>query len=538
MDGLNITGWEDELGRLRIWAANIGAHQTNQSSLDFRLRDASHVREQVIELLAALMKRLEDARDVLAEANESENETMPDSDDDGLELKPEMEQMQNSVATLIGCLFQMSMLIRKPTKHDLRIGSRWADVAAFEQYDINHVRAKYPEANEETIPKLGHALTKRRMYLKYRERHPIKLKQGLNEAETQDSTATVAGKSSTLSDTVVTNLQDPNIVFDDKGSDSGMSQNSDATSFITGRDIAVPPLPKAALDGQPFECPICYHIIKVQDTRSWHKHVFRDLQPYSCIDRDCATPKELFSTKHEWQHHMRTRHCRTLGFGTDGRNVHGVCPLCQYQCDMEPQLTSHLASHYQELALFVLPACDDESDTGDTEFYASSSTEELFPVDVRSGSKIPPNEEEDAGNDNHPESAHAGNWNRRSIDNREPGSTRPSLNPESSQSRWNRVKKAGGKLGAALKSEKDRLGRDPKEKHEEGLKVMREKQTRIEHEMDIDRLDEQIKAITRAVDVYGPATEILDYEIKLESLERERLIHVEKLDSLNREKHR
>lgn len=139
VEGLTVTGWEDELGRLRIWAANIGAHQTNQSLLDFRLRDASHIREQVIELLAALMRRLEDARDILAEASESEDDTSLDSDDDddhGLELKPEMEQMQDSVATLIGCLFQMSMLIRKPAKHDLHIGSRWTDVAFFEQYDI------------------------------------------------------------------------------------------------------------------------------------------------------------------------------------------------------------------------------------------------------------------------------------------------------------------------------------------------------------------------------------------------------------------
>lgn len=34
--------WGDELGRLRVWAANIGAHQTGQSSLDYRLRNASH----------------------------------------------------------------------------------------------------------------------------------------------------------------------------------------------------------------------------------------------------------------------------------------------------------------------------------------------------------------------------------------------------------------------------------------------------------------------------------------------------------------
>jgi hypothetical protein len=39
---VSVRKWEDELGRLRVWAANIGAHQSGQSSLDYRLRDASH----------------------------------------------------------------------------------------------------------------------------------------------------------------------------------------------------------------------------------------------------------------------------------------------------------------------------------------------------------------------------------------------------------------------------------------------------------------------------------------------------------------
>ena len=58
---LLINAWQDELGRLRIWAANVGAHQTNQSSLDYRLRDSSHIREQIVKLLDELMKRLHEA---------------------------------------------------------------------------------------------------------------------------------------------------------------------------------------------------------------------------------------------------------------------------------------------------------------------------------------------------------------------------------------------------------------------------------------------------------------------------------------------
>ena len=51
---VSAASWRDELGRLRVWAANIGAHQTGQSSLDFRLRDASHISKQVTKLLKDL----------------------------------------------------------------------------------------------------------------------------------------------------------------------------------------------------------------------------------------------------------------------------------------------------------------------------------------------------------------------------------------------------------------------------------------------------------------------------------------------------
>lgn len=42
---------ENELARLRVWAGNVGAHQTGKVSLDHRLREASWYRDRVVELL-------------------------------------------------------------------------------------------------------------------------------------------------------------------------------------------------------------------------------------------------------------------------------------------------------------------------------------------------------------------------------------------------------------------------------------------------------------------------------------------------------
>lgn len=51
-------GFLDELGRLRVWAANIGAHRTGRISLDFRLRDAPHIRTRIQGLLNDLEENI------------------------------------------------------------------------------------------------------------------------------------------------------------------------------------------------------------------------------------------------------------------------------------------------------------------------------------------------------------------------------------------------------------------------------------------------------------------------------------------------
>ena len=89
-----------------MWAANIGAHQTGQSSLDFRLRDSSHIHEQILKLLHDLLERLQDAREVLTGGHESadEDELADDLSDDE-EPTTEIQELRESLATIINCLF-------------------------------------------------------------------------------------------------------------------------------------------------------------------------------------------------------------------------------------------------------------------------------------------------------------------------------------------------------------------------------------------------------------------------------------------------
>ena len=51
----------------------------------------------------------------------------------------ELQQLHEEVVTIIDCLYQASMLIRKPASHDLLVGTRKGDKAEFELWDTKHV---------------------------------------------------------------------------------------------------------------------------------------------------------------------------------------------------------------------------------------------------------------------------------------------------------------------------------------------------------------------------------------------------------------
>ena len=58
----SIDDLDDLCGRFQVWAGNIAAHRRGKSSLDYRLRDASHIRERVNDLLKDLEVQLKDGQ--------------------------------------------------------------------------------------------------------------------------------------------------------------------------------------------------------------------------------------------------------------------------------------------------------------------------------------------------------------------------------------------------------------------------------------------------------------------------------------------
>lgn len=358
-DDVSSGMWIDELGRLRVWAANIGAHQTGQSSFEFRLRDASHISQQIINLLSDLDPLLASVRAKLFGQGDHELEEGVDPDSEDEESRgSDIQQLYGEVVNIIDCLYQLSMLIRRPAQHDLLVGSSKSDMAEYEPFDREHARNKFPNADDAIVQRLGRAITQRRKHLKYRERHNAKLGKGIDEVQGIERATT----DSLVSETIATEFNTENIKFEETSSNSGASQTSYAPSLGAGGITLIPPLPKELAAGKPSECPYCFFVIEIASTRSWIRHIFRDTRPYVCVFSECSTPDRLYDSRREWFfHEIRDHHAES-----------DTCPLCKSPQASKKGFERHTARHLEELALFALPRPDSNDDESTNEFDAVS----------------------------------------------------------------------------------------------------------------------------------------------------------------------
>ncbi|KAI1429727.1 hypothetical protein F5Y12DRAFT_333535 [Xylaria sp. FL1777] len=400
----------DEFARFKLWTGNIGAHRRDRSSLDWRLRDASHLRDLVVNLLTDLKSTLHDVLPILdknpnTHVNPIGNQnsapiaeySLSLDDFDEVDEETEVIEIAADIGDIIGCLLRLSVSIRNPAPHDHFMSSKFIDTSYFEEYDVEHVKAKLPRVNPALARRLGKAISQRRQYFKYREAHHHKLNAGLD----LDSKRSVAGAQSTIASSIPTALKDGEKshpafgqLNEEERSNSGASQTSYASSGPESGRLKIPPLPKQAGDG-PFECLFCYMMISVSTTIQWRKHVNADLRPYICLELDCLTSEQQYAKRHEWLNHLDRKHwrifrcpysCHEADFNSRNslerhlRQTHSEvssqrdlslmfdlcerprpwpeetqCPLCQQTLYSKREYARHVGRHQTELALFALP---------------------------------------------------------------------------------------------------------------------------------------------------------------------------------------
>ncbi|RYP35983.1 hypothetical protein DL766_002253 [Monosporascus sp. MC13-8B] len=262
---------KDEFYRFKIWAGNIAAHRKGRRSLEYRLRDAALLKDEVHKLLTALHGSLQtsivqEKRRPWDELSDSESDSDSDaehSDDAESQGDTELKQLLGSIKTTITCLFRLSMSIRDPAPNDQSRSIITVDKSHFEEYDMQHAKAKYPGCAGYLVERLGRANSGRRQYLSYREEHHQKLVKDIDliGLEVPRTERTSNSTEVTLMPTVRPNS------FGEVDSDDALSQTSYATSVNAA--IRVPPLPKEAHEKEHYECPICFMIVSIHTAAGW-----------------------------------------------------------------------------------------------------------------------------------------------------------------------------------------------------------------------------------------------------------------------------
>ncbi|KAJ8129795.1 hypothetical protein O1611_g3836 [Lasiodiplodia mahajangana] len=379
----------DQLSRFKLWAGNIGAHRTGHSSLDYRLRDSSHLHAQVIKLLDDLTTSLNEVHSILS------GETLPWEQDlgemDGLdeelrdlllnesfEFNSELDQLSKEIADTISNLLRLSMSLRNPAPHDRFMSTEYAKVRYFEANDKAHVEAKFPRASQTLVIRLGQALSQRRQYFRYRESHHEKLARGLF-----DSGRSEAGAQSTVASSIPRGMRVPGTtpVFgeldEDERSDTGFSQTSFATTAPDSERLRIPPLPKKSNDG-PFECPFCFMLIFCESEYATEA----DLRKHVTGNHGPITEMELNT--------VIARCGRNQSLST----IFPVeCPLCCDTLQSVQQYQRHIGRHQVDLALFALPRINDDepderSEDQDATSIHSGSNSEVFSDDISAAESI------------------------------------------------------------------------------------------------------------------------------------------------------
>ena len=421
----------DQRGRFKIWGSNIGAHLLGRGSLDYRLRDASHLKTRVIRYLGDLTVQLSDVTAIITGVRPGLEEGVSDSDSDsgsgsdGSADSPkptELAQLFHDIEQIITCLFRISMTIRNPTPHDRYVKAEDSDASHFEPYDIEHVKQRYPNAPDYLIERIGKSISRRRQYFKYRQLHAAKLKHDF-ESDDADDSATLLSETTASTFEGIATPGRRSIVSDRASIISDFSETSYATSIssVSGTAARMPPMPKSAEGSQHFECPYCYGIEAVEDTQAWRKHVYKDLEPYICTFETCSNPEKLYDRRRHWFNHecqmhrslwTCNGHCDATFVTEDemighmkivypdanmnkqalvvlsssskktDKDLTASCPFCSESMAGLVRIQKHVAHHLAELALFALPneTDDDDDDVGSLSSRSFASSDSGTPT--------------------------------------------------------------------------------------------------------------------------------------------------------------
>ncbi|KAK0614514.1 hypothetical protein B0T14DRAFT_499766 [Immersiella caudata] len=340
---------QNEVTRFKMWAGNLGAHQAGRTSLDYRLREASHLQEQVVYLLRDISESLQDAIKIAqppsgkdiddstaqtvedGASDDASEDSFTDSDsDEEPSAESRLPTLCTDIREAIDCLLRLSVAIANPAPHERFRKFGAEDISYREPHDVAYVRDKFPKLNQDMVSVLGKSITRRRQFFRYRLAHHEKLAAGLESNPAKDGED---NRTEAFPKTVASTLPDhiksmasidlkKDFIDEDNRSDTAASMTSYATSagflvevkdgetVIPPPPLRVPPPPPEAEHGA-FECAFCYRMISASTRPAWKRHVFSDLRPYTCLFKDCIDYSADFERRSQWRAHILQHHWKS-----------------------------------------------------------------------------------------------------------------------------------------------------------------------------------------------------------------------------------
>ncbi|KAJ5195696.1 hypothetical protein N7449_006175 [Penicillium cf. viridicatum] len=357
---------QDDMGMLRVWVGNFGAHRkhTDRLSLDHRLREApdlhrevqNHIRD-ITEAIQGAISFFSGSEESLGFDNASDGSEMheldaDDSDSDGFwdQVKAEsgeyskLDEYMLDIQYTITSLYKFSLTLQNPAHRDRTAQASRIGLGHFEFYDIQHVSDKYNIPRDSTLAqRLGKANTRRRQLLAYHKDHTEKISRYVDVAVQKAIEAPRASIKDTGTRSISTKWTQDTIAStiyhqdNDGGSDSGQTKFSATTSTAGDQAyVLMPPPPPAdvvnIIQSKPFFCPYCRQTIQLEDMEEdWKYHVYSDLRPYICTFGDCVKANQLYDSYTEWSEHERQFHRREW-----------ICNLCSFNFKSESLFRNHL----------------------------------------------------------------------------------------------------------------------------------------------------------------------------------------------------
>ncbi|KAF8245547.1 hypothetical protein K440DRAFT_662728 [Wilcoxina mikolae CBS 423.85] len=413
---IDINALQSEHIRFKKWAQNAGAHRSDRLSLEYRLREASRLKEEVMNIMGELNDTLSEVVDVVS-GNREPYDAESDSEiehnkPDGAKLTTELEERYIDITHFITCLYMFSIAARNPAPRDKF--EKWAaiDVSGYRHHDIMHVRDKFPNASNYLQERLGKANSRRRQLLLYNERHNSKICQLFPVHKNPKTTVQTTDSQLDLDVGIGQNEKVP--------PDEAKVWESSSTTALTETTVTT-------IHNQNFPCtneelveetPDCVSVTSYTSSISEGSNTLRVPPPPDpdLVFEDCTTSDHLFKTQHQWFNHEMDEHRREWFCNAPGcqevfefrgqfekhvtrchsemfaqNRINGVinqcerpinsnqrCPLCSLEFSTT-RLKSHLGHHLQQVALFILGGAsdgDDESNRNGEEDEEDEESEE------------------------------------------------------------------------------------------------------------------------------------------------------------------